>query len=71
MKKKKFIEDWDNFIGLSSNFLAENMHKSRITFKYRNKLACGRLYVTNENKVIAFINYYYSVLNTSSEKELI
>lgn len=59
--KKKFIQDLDNFVELSSNFLAENMHKAsyiliqaRVTFKYRNRPGCGKLYVTNDNKCFKY-----------------
>ena len=50
MKRKK-IEQWSDFVDMSGEFLVENMHKSRVTFKYRNKRPSrGKLYVTNDNK---------------------
>ena len=48
---KKYFKDWKNFVDSSSEFLAGNFHKSRVTFKYRNKLpSYGKLYLTNDNK---------------------
>ena len=48
---KKYYKDWKNFQESSSEFLSQNFHKSRVTFKYRNKLpSYGKLYLTNDNK---------------------
>ena len=48
---KKYFKDWKNFVDSSSEFLASNFYKSRVTFKYRNKLpSYGKLYLTNDNK---------------------
>ena len=48
---KKYYRDWKNFQESSSEFLAQNFHKSRVTLKYRNKHpAYGKLYLTNDNK---------------------
>ena len=48
---KKYFKDWKNFVDSSSEFLASNFYKSRVTLKYRNKLpSYGKLYLTNDNK---------------------
>ena len=48
---KKYYRDWKNFQESSSDFLSQNFHKSRVTFKYRNKYpSYGKLYLTNDNK---------------------
>ena len=48
---KKYYRDWKNFQENSIEFLAPNFCKSRVTFKYRNKLpSYGKLYLTNDNK---------------------
>ena len=48
---KKYYRDWKNFQESSSEFLAQNFHKSRVTLKYRNKHPpYGKLYLTNDNK---------------------
>ena len=48
---KKYYRDWKNFQESSSEFLAQNFHKSRVTLKYRNKYpSYGKLYLTNDNK---------------------
>ena len=48
---KKYYRDWKNFQESSSEFLAQNLHKSRVTLKYRNKHPpYGKLYLTNDNK---------------------
>ena len=48
---KKYFKDWNKFNESSLNFLKENLIKSRLTFKYRNKFpAYGKLYVTDDNK---------------------
>lgn len=52
---KKFIEDWQNFVENSCDMLANTAHNTRISLKYRNKPARGKLSVTNSNKVIQYI----------------
>ena len=48
---KKYYKDWKKFQESSSDFLSQNFHKSRVTFKYRNKHpSYGKLYLTNDNK---------------------
>ena len=48
---KKYLKDWNKFNESSFNFLKENLIKSRLTFKYRNKFpSYGKLYVTDDNK---------------------
>ena len=48
---KKYFKDWIKFNESSLTFLKENLIKSRLTFKYRNKFpAYGKLYVTDDNK---------------------
>ena len=48
---KKYYRDWKNFQESSYEFLSANFCKSRVTFKYRNKLpSYGKLYLTNDNK---------------------
>lgn len=49
--KRRYYREWDKFASSSGEFLSENMHKSRITMKYRNKHpSYAKLYVTNDNK---------------------
>ena len=48
---KKYFKDWNNFLESSSEFIVNNLHKGRVTLKYRNKLpSYGKLYLTNDNK---------------------
>ena len=48
---KKYFRDWQNFVDSAGELLNENMRKSRVTLKYRNKLpSYGKLYVTDDNK---------------------
>ena len=56
---KKYYKDWNKFVDSSSQFLVENLNKTRVTFKYRNKQPSnGKLYVTNDNK-----SYYIKLTN--------
>lgn len=49
--KRKYFKDWEKFVEATGEFLINNMHKSRVTLKYRNKRpSYGKLYVTNDNK---------------------
>ncbi|MCQ2819542.1 MAG: hypothetical protein MJ252_19945 [archaeon] len=49
--KRKYYKDWNKFVSSSGEFLSENMFKSRVTFKYRNKQpSSGKIYVTDDNK---------------------
>lgn len=57
---KKFIEDWQNFVENSCDMLANTTHNTRISLKYRNKPARGKLSVTNSNKVKLSINSYFN-----------
>ena len=59
--KRKYFKDWDKYVEASGEFLLNNMHKSRITFKYRNKRpSYGKVYVTNDNK-----SYYIKLTKQS------
>lgn len=48
---KKYIENWENFVEKSCDMLNKTCHNSRISLKYRNKPARGKLSVTDSNKV--------------------
>lgn len=49
--KRKYYKDFERFVSSSGEFLSENMFKSRITLKYRNKQpSSAKLYVTDDNK---------------------
>lgn len=48
---KNYLHDWKKFVDISSLFISENMVDARITLKYRNRPARGKLSVTNNNKV--------------------
>ena len=49
--KRRYYREWEKFASNSAEFLSENMHKGRITMKYRNKRPSNaKLYVTNDNK---------------------
>ena len=55
---KKYFRDWQNFVDSAGELLNENMRKSRVTLKYRNKLpSYGKLYVTDDNKPLVLPDY--------------
>ena len=80
--KRKYFKDWDKYVEASGEFLLNNMHKSRITFKYRNKHpSYGKVYVTNDNKsyyvkltkqsqLDSLENYFSGILHVLANKPL-
>ena len=80
--KRKYFKDWDKYVEASGEFLMNNMHKSRITFKYRNKRpSYGKVYVTNDNKsyyvkltkqsqLDGLENYFSGILHVLANKPL-
>lgn len=49
--KGSFYEDWEKFVENASEILTSTAHNTRISLKYRNKPARGKLTLTNNNKV--------------------
>jgi len=79
---KKYFKDFNNFLESSSNLLKENLIKSRLTFKYRNKFpSYGKLYATDDNKsnyiklehksdLDLIENYFYGIFHLMANKPI-
>lgn len=48
---KGFLEEWESFVSKSCDALSQTAHNTRLTLKYRNKPARGKLTLSNNNKV--------------------
>ena len=48
---KGSLEDWNQFLEKSLEVITQTAHNTRLTLKYRNKPARGKLTLTNNNKV--------------------
>lgn len=48
---KKYVENWEEFVEKSCEMLTKTCHNTRVSLKYRNKPARGKLSVTDDNKV--------------------